>query len=150
MNADVAARTVAQMASIWPHATIADHTVEAWADATPDIEPHIAAAAMRRLAQTDDRPPSIARFMAEARLIVREQSQPSIATGPIPHSTRKQAAGRIVALKAAWGVATAGRPDHNHKNGDENCPRCSTSDAFLAEHAAEIAQVLRENPVGDR
>lgn len=148
MNPTVAARTVAQMASIWPHAAIADHTVEAWADATPEVEPQIAADAMRRLALTENYPPSIARFMAEVRLIAREHAQPAIATGPLPHSTRRQAADRIAALKVAWNTASKGRPDHDHRKGDNLCPRCSTSDQWLSDNAPEIAAVLREFPVG--
>ena len=148
MDVTTAANVVARIAQTWPNATIGDQTVEAWADATPEVDPMHAADAIRRLAQSDEFAPSVARFLATVRLIVRERSQPSIAAGPIPHSTRQQAASRIAALRSFWHDATIGRPDHNHMRGDHTCPRCSTSDAFLAEQSVEIAKVLREFPVG--
>lgn len=148
MTPELAAGVLAYAASVWTNADLPETAVHAWADATGDIDPTAAHTAMRRLAQTSEFMPTIARFLAEVRLVNREHARPAIAAGPIPHSTRREASARMRALKDAWSQAAQGRPPHDHKRGDEACPACSTTDDWLTEHAADIAAVLREHPVG--
>ncbi len=143
MTPELAAGVLGYASSVWPSVAMGESVVVAWADATPDLDSTVAHAAMRRLARSEDRMPSIARFMAECRLIARELTQPAIATGPLLHTDRQEASARIAALKVFWKEAAVGRPDHDHKQGHHACPRCSTSDAWLAEHAPVAMDVLR-------
>lgn len=143
MTPMTAGRVVAAMANIWPSMTVADQTVEAWAACTPELDEQVCLDAVRRLAQSDDFPPSIHRFMQTVRSLTRQAAQPAIATGPVSHSDRRQAQERVRALRGYWRAAAVGRPAHDHRGGDDGCPRCSTSDEWIAEHAPGALEVLR-------
>lgn len=145
MNPVIAASVVKIITEAWPYAEATDNAVELWSDACPEIEQATAADAMRRLVRSEERPPSIARFLAECRLINRERSTPYMAIGPAAHTTKAESKARIAALRVFWREASAGRPDHNHHNGDDVCPACSTADEWVAEHAPQILAVLRES-----
>lgn len=150
MNSTETAVVVAYMAEAWPWAEWGDHAVELWADACPTVEQRTAAEAARRLVRSEERPPSVARFLQECRLIAREQAQPAIATGPMHHSSKTEAAQKIAGLRGYWAEASAGRPEHRGcipgtKPGQKGpCPRCSTTEEFIAQHAPTIAQWLRD------
>lgn len=148
MNPIVAGRVVAAMVNVWPSMTVAEQTVEAWSVTTPEISEDTALTAVRRLAKTEDFAPSIARFLAECRLIERERATPYLALGPGSHSTREQAIARVRAIKAFWSEASRGRPEHDHRFGDDGCSRCATRDQFIADNTRSLAKVLAEFPIG--
>ena len=137
------ARVVAYMAEAWPWAGLGDHTTEIWADACPGIEPGVGQTAARRLVKTEDRPPSIARFLTECRLIARENAQPMIAAGPMHRSSTREAAAKIAGIRDYWAAASAGRPSHRDCIAG-TCPRCNTTDEYLGEHTNSIAAWLRD------
>lgn len=144
MTPELAAGILGYASGVWPSVAMGEAVVVSWADATPEVDPTTAHTAMRRLARSEDRMPSIARFLTECRLIQRENMQPAIAAGPLSLTDRREAAARIAALRVYWSGAAEGRPDHDHRKGDHACPRCSTSDAWVAEHAPVAMEILRE------
>jgi len=139
-----AAAVVKAITEAWPYVETSPDAVVVWADAAPHVEHATAGVAIRRLVRTEERPPSIARFLAECRLIEREKATPYTAIGPGTHTSRAQAAQNISLLRTFWKSAAAGRPEHDHKKGDHLCPACTTSDAWVAEHNPQIIQILRE------
>lgn len=143
MNAVETTSIVAYMAEAWPWAELGEHTAEVWADSCPQIEHRVAAQAMRRLVKSEDRPPSVARFLTECRLIARENAQPVIAAGPMHHSTKAEAAAKMAGLRNYWREASAGRPPHKGCAAG-TCARCTTTDEFLSEHSNAIAAWLRD------
>lgn len=145
MTPELAAGVLAYAASVWTHADLPPTAVHAWSDATPEVDSTTAHGAMRRLARSEEFMPTIARFLTEVRLIEREKATPFMAIGSASHSSRDESAARIAALRTFWKSAAADRPAHNHHNGDDVCPCCSTTDEWMAEHAPQIQNVLRES-----
>lgn len=144
MRPDLAAGLVAYTVQVWPRTEIGEHTVEAWADATGDLDPTSAHTAMRRIAATDEWPPSIARFMAVYRLIEREATPPAVGPGPVTAAERDVVAARWAVLRAFWKSAQKSRPDCDHRDRSIPCPRCSTRDEWLSELAPQAMAVVRE------
>ena len=141
----VAGRVVAAMVNIWPAWTVGDETVEAWAAATPNVDPKVAHAAVMRLAGTDEFAPSIARFMNHVHLIEREEAghgRQQVGSGPVDRSTRRVASERVRFLHAGWMAAAEERPDHDHTLGDVACPRCSTSTVWVADTNRELLAAM--------
>lgn len=110
----------------WPWVTLADHSAEVWADALADVDGPVGQKAARRLVQSEDRPPSIKRFVDEARKLTRD-ALPALPAG---HETsdRAEAARRIRAIRIGMTEAAKEVPAHsNHDSfGGANCPACST------------------------
>jgi len=134
-----AARVLAYFTAAWPWATVGEHTAEVWAEALAGVDPQDAHTAARRLAATEDRPPSIARFRAEAAKATRDRTPalraPSEAVDPAT-ATRVAAA-----VRAGLTVAAKAVPAHDHHQGAQSCPACTTR-SERTHHAPEITDAI--------
>ena len=134
---------LAYFAEAWPWAELGEHTAEVWADALVGVDGQQAHSAARRLVRSEERPPSIRRFIDECKLVAREQ-RPALQAPTSSATDRRQAARRIGAIRAEF--AAHDRPDHNHRHGPDQCPRCATSARFVAETSDAILDAFKEQP----
>jgi hypothetical protein len=143
------ASVLAYFSEAWPWAELGDHAVEVWADAVIGVDGQRALTAARRLVRSEERPPSIKRFLDECKIIEREQA-PAIGAVPTDEQTRARSARRMAAVNAGWGAANELRPAHDHRRGAGQCPRCSTAEQFIKESADEILDAITADPMEDK
>lgn len=126
---------LAFIADAWSITGLGVNSTEIWAESCATVDVDDARVAIRRLAKSEERPPSIARFLEECRL-VRRNDAPMIGPGPEEQTvTRDEASRRIAAIRRGFKVATDMIPDHDHRAnvatgkraGWVDCPACSTA-----------------------
>ena len=111
----------------WPWVTLGDHSAEVWAEAAIDVDVTIGQKAAKRLVQSEDRPPSINRFLLECKKLTRD-AQPALTAGPVLGTVTRSAAHRIRAIRLGMVAAAKEVPEHRNHDlfGGGNCPACST------------------------
>lgn len=139
MTPEQAGQVLAYCVEAWPAMTIGNDTALVWADALRNIDAQDAHDAVRRLVTTDERPPSIARVTAAARGIARGHDE----THALPMArNRGQAAEAMKALNVL--MAQFPRPDHDHRQGIDACPACSTRDDRMSRYVDAAADLLAD------
>lgn len=94
--------------------------------------------AVRRMIQTDEYPPTVARIITAARGVAQGRDAQPALPSPRPDATRSARA--MGALNALY--AQMDRPAHDHHRGAEACPSCSTKADRLTLFADEAADLL--------
>lgn len=112
----------------WDFFKVDQYTPHVWAEACDGITGEDALTAAKRLIRSEDRPPSIARFREECKLVTRNR-QATLPPGPRERVDRDQSARFAAALSRGLKSASDLIPKHDHHHGWENCPACSTADA---------------------
>ena len=127
MTPTAVAGMLAYWAQAWPWIEPGAGMAQVWCEAVEQIPDDIGVVAMKRLVQSEDRPPSVKRFTDECKKLIRDR-QPALKPGPSVELDRKQSAQVARALAAGIAVAAKDVPAHrNHdKHGGANCPACST------------------------
>lgn len=138
MTPDQAAQILAYCAQNWPTMTVGDHTADVWAEAMATVDASHAQEAVRRLVQTDEYPPTVARIISAARGIGRGHDEHRAL--PAPQGDARRSARAMAALNALY--AQMDRPVHDHRRGAEACPACSTAADRLKLFADEAADLL--------
>lgn len=93
-----AAQVLAFFAAAWPWADVDEYTADVWADALADVDARDAQDAARRLVVSENRPPSIARFRAEAAKVARDRT-PAL-QAPTVTTDYAEAVQRVRAIRA--------------------------------------------------
>lgn len=143
MTPDQAARVLAYCAQNWPTMTVGDHTADVWAAALATVDAKHAQEAVRRLVQTDEYPPTVARIISAARGIGKGHEEHRAL--PAPRGDMGRAARSIRALNAL--CARMDRPAHDHRRGVDACPSCSTKAGRLKAFAREAAGLSSDDGV---
>jgi hypothetical protein len=128
MTPQTVAGVLAYFTAAWPWLDPGESTEAVWCEALARFHDDIAIIAMKRLVQSEDKPPSIRRFSDECAKVQRDRA-PQIGPGlKGDELERKQSAQVARALAAGIAVAAKDVPAHrNHdKHGGANCPACST------------------------
>jgi hypothetical protein len=137
MTPEEVAGCLARMNAAWPWAELNELTFDVWAEAMTGVDGQDAVTAARRLVTSEERPPSIARFLEECRLVKRNRG-PALMPGHVePALTKDESAERLAAIRRGLKVAAAMVPEHRHgkdpgvgKHGPvdawKSCPACST------------------------
>lgn len=122
-----------------------------WIEALADTNDDSALIAAKRLVKIEERPPSIARFLAECRKVSREL-RPQIRPGwqRATPEERQQAARISRAIRAGMAESLKAIPAHSGHTqgdgGDRNCPACSTRhermDGKRHRHVPEILDAI--------
>lgn len=139
---------LAYFTAAWPWATVGEHTAEVWAEALTGVDAEHAHTAARRLARTEERPPSIARFRAEVDKLDRDK-QPALTAGgsrPMTYDESASVARAIRAGLTAAGVVGAphGHQHHAGLNGASDCVPCNRTDEDRRADVAEVMSAIRE------
>lgn len=123
----------------WPWAEVGEMTFDVWAEQLMGVDAQDAHTAARKCVRTLDRPPSVARFLQECRNVQRSHI-PELGH---PVAFDKETSARVArALAAGFRAAAKDIPSHDHRNGWEQCPCCSTSGE--RDSAAEVMGAIRE------
>lgn len=124
MNTDEMAMVLGLFESAWPQRfEIADYTAHVWAEATSDVAGDVGLDAARRLVLTLEWPPTIARFRDEcAEVVLGRYPQPD----PEPEPT--SAGSQWAAIARGLREASSMIPKHDHRQGWQRCPACSTQE----------------------
>jgi hypothetical protein len=150
VNPREVAGLLAYVSDAWSVTGVGQNTTEIWAEACADVELEDARAAVRRLRDTLDKPPSIARFLEECKVVKRNR-QPRIEPGRrVPDLPMERSSDIAAALSRGLKAASDLIPDHDHKPdpatgkraGWVDCPACSTADARRPEVLAAIRSEL--------
>jgi len=141
VNPIEAGQILSYFTEAWPTMNVGEDTAVVWADALRGIDAQDAHTAARRLVQSDERPPSIARLIQAARGIAAGRMAHN-ALPAAPRLPQSRSAKLMAAINAYW--AAVERPAHDHHRGPENCPCCSTRDERLKTGIAETTEMIHE------
>jgi hypothetical protein len=148
------AQILAYFAVAWPYFQIEEQTADVWQEQAANVDRITAALAAKRLAAREERPPSIARFLEECRLVTRN-SQERLEPGPEPGVlSREETKRRIQAIRRGLKVAGDMVPDHDHRppaGSDESpswkfCPACTTQESRRGVMEAAVRAELEDAP----
>lgn len=138
MNRTEAGQILAYCSQAWPTMSVGEHTAAVWAEALVTTEAADAQAAVQRLVQTDEYPPTVSRIISAARGIAHGRSEyRELGSG---QTNRAESARAMGALNALY--AQMDRPAHDHHRGAEACPSCTTKADRLTLFADEAADLL--------
>lgn len=142
MTPTEAAQILAVCAQAWPtmQDRIDEHTTGVWAEALATTDAGCAQDAVRRLIQTDEYPPTVSRIITAARGVAQGRgTQPAL---PSPQPDRGRSAQAMRALNALY--AQMDRPAHDHHEGRDACPACTTKADRLKLFTREAADLLAD------
>lgn len=142
MSPEETASVLGYFAAAWPWFEVTEGTTLVWAEHLAGVDGQDAHTAARRIVRSLDRPPPLSAFLAHVKAVSRERrpALPAPSREVLPTGQSARVAGIIAA-----GMRAAARnvPDHQHRDGAENCPACSTR--HERDHAAEVMAVVREH-----
>lgn len=141
---------LARFGVAWPWMEPTDLTATVWAEQMTTVDDDLGLLVAKRLTASEERPPTIARFLAEV-LKVRHDQHVKLNPGPaVPHD-RAESSRALGAIRAGMAVAAKEVPLHrdHDRAGGSRCPACSTRSERMDgnNHRAvpEIMTAIRES-----
>jgi hypothetical protein len=137
----------------WPVMPVEDYTAHVWAEACHGLDGQDAVIAGKRLVKSEERPPSIARFIEEAKLVARNRQERLEAGPTVGALSHNESLDRLRSIRRGLKVAAAMVPEHRHgkfpgvgKHGPldawKQCPACSTAEERRPALLAAIREEL--------